>query len=110
MQVSGVLVEEQHGCIDCVDGVLTLRTFAETYVNGQLVSSALRLHHGDRIIIAGTHYFHLHNPKDVECPSKTSIHVRSLSSIRTLFAVSFEMFMKGKDDMIATDWNKDFNR
>ena len=58
------MIEEQHCCIESVDGDLTLTSLAETYVNGQLVTSPVRLHHADRVIIAGTHYFHLHNPKD----------------------------------------------
>ena len=78
IQLSGYMIEEQHGSIGYVDGALTLHALAETYVNGQLVNCPVSLRHGDRIIIAGTHFFHLHNPKDTaDGRRKTPIKVFS---------------------------------
>ncbi|XP_057378906.1 kinesin-like protein KIF14 [Daphnia carinata] len=65
IQLTGLMIEESHCCIERSGDHLTLVANGETYVNGQLVSSpGLQLHHGDRIIIGGTHYFHLYHPSD----------------------------------------------
>ena len=72
IQLTGVMIEENHCCIEMADN-LKLVANAETYVNGQLVTPAgVVLHHGDRIIIGGTHYFHLHNPADCQTPNRHS--------------------------------------
>nr|CAG4634685.1 EOG090X03EV [Alona affinis] len=68
IQLTGMMIEERHCCIENLSGVLTLTAPAETYVNGQLIpssSAGVRLYHADRIIIGGTHYFHLHFPTSV---------------------------------------------
>ena len=88
IQLSGYSIEERHGCIDLrADNSLHLRAHAETYVNGQLVNSCVQLRHGDRIIVAGTHYFHLHHPKnsrlketDARRPAAVKVRLCSLSS------------------------------
>lgn len=60
------MIEENHCCIEYSE-TLRLTANAETYVNGQLVSSdGVLLHHGDRVIIGGTHYLHLHYPRDIK--------------------------------------------
>lgn len=66
IQLNGVMIEEDHCCIENSGGILTLTARGETYVNGQLVDSTglVALHHGDRVILAGTHFFHLHYPTD----------------------------------------------
>lgn len=67
IQLTGLMIEESHCCIERSGDNLTLVANGETYVNGQLVSSlGVDLHHGDRIIIGGTHYFHLYNPSDAQ--------------------------------------------
>lgn len=35
----------------------------ETFVNGQLINAERQIYHGDRIVIGGSHYFRLSNPK-----------------------------------------------
>lgn len=66
------MIEENHCCIELAEN-LRLTARAETYVNGQLVSSAgVDLHHGDRVIIGGTHFFHLHYPRDCKLADKQS--------------------------------------
>lgn len=40
----------------------------ETFVNGQLIDGERQIYHGDRIVIGGSHYFRLSNPK---CSQRT---------------------------------------
>lgn len=70
IQLEGFMIEEKHCRIENVDGALTLSALAETYVNGQLVTSPVSLSHGDRVIIGGSHYFHLHHPKSASNSQK----------------------------------------
>ncbi|XP_057381549.1 kinesin-like protein KIF14 isoform X2 [Daphnia carinata] len=70
IQLNGLTIEENHCCIE-YDDDLRIFANAETYVNGQLVGTEkVVLCHGDRIIIGGTHHFHLHNPKDSQFHEK----------------------------------------
>ena len=65
IQLTGVMIEDKHCCVELFEDNLRLIANAETYVNGQLITSnGVNLRHGDRIIIGGTHYFHLYNPND----------------------------------------------
>ena len=65
IRLTGVMIEDKHCCVELFGDNLRLIANAETYVNGQLITSnGVNLRHGDRIIIGGTHYFHLYNPND----------------------------------------------
>jgi kinesin family protein 14 len=64
IQLTGMTIVNNHCCIDYSTD-LKIFANAETYVNGQLVGqSEVLLRHGDRIVIGGSHFFHLHNPRD----------------------------------------------
>lgn len=70
IQLTGLMIQDKHCCFKFAEE-LSLIARAETYVNGKLASpSGVLLHHGDRIIIGGTHYFHLHNPNDCSSTGK----------------------------------------
>uniref|UniRef100_A0A0P6DD56 Kinesin protein KIF14 n=1 Tax=Daphnia magna TaxID=35525 RepID=A0A0P6DD56_9CRUS len=72
IQLNGLTIEENHCCIEYGDD-LRIFASAETYVNGQRVGTEkVVLCHGDRIVIGGTHHFHLHNPKDSQFHEKRS--------------------------------------
>jgi hypothetical protein len=64
IKLNGLMIEEKHCCIKNSNEILTLAAQAETYVNGQLISNEIRLHHGDRVVLGGSHFFHLHYPTD----------------------------------------------
>jgi hypothetical protein len=66
IRINGLMIEEKHCCFKFskLDNVLTLTAEADMYVNGEIVLEETRLHHGDRVIIGGSHYFHLHFPRD----------------------------------------------
>ena len=70
IQLEGFMIEEKHCYIENIEGALMLSALAETYVNGQLVTSSVSLSHGDRVIIGGSHYFHLHHPKSAQSSQK----------------------------------------
>lgn len=44
----------------------------ETFVNGQLINGEQQIYHGDRIVIGGSHYFRLSNPK---CSQRTQTEI-----------------------------------
>ena len=97
--MTGVMIEQQHCCIENHRGVLTLTARAETYVNGQLVSSETRLYHGDRVIIGGTHYFHLHHPTGVHPDRKHNEATRV-----TLLVPHTIVFTNALNFMFYTDY------
>lgn len=89
IQLVGLMIEERHCCIENVLGIITLTARAETYVNGQLIGSTpVGLSHGDRVIIGGTHFFHLHYPSDPNLsrtpsvPAKVSLTTHSCVKVR----------------------------
>ncbi|XP_053769371.1 kinesin-like protein KIF14 isoform X3 [Desmodus rotundus] len=67
IQLSGVLVAEDHCTIRHVSGTVSLVPVGEakTYVNGRLVSEPTVLHHGDRVVLGGDHYFRFSHPAEV---------------------------------------------
>ncbi len=84
IQLTGVMIEDKHCCIELSGDNLRLTANAETYVNGQLATSTgVDLRHGDRIIIGGTHYFHLHNPNDSQFQGKKITNNKVISLINT---------------------------
>ncbi|NWR01424.1 KIF14 protein, partial [Paradoxornis webbianus] len=68
IQLSGVLIADDHCVIKNTVGkvsIIPLRE-AKTYVNGKCILDATVLHHGDRVILGGDHYFRFNHPAEVQ--------------------------------------------
>ncbi|NWQ73551.1 KIF14 protein, partial [Columbina picui] len=68
IQLSGVLIADDHCVIKNTDGkvsIIPLRE-AKTYVNGKCILDPTVLHHGDRVILGGDHYFRFNHPVEVQ--------------------------------------------
>ncbi|NWX83880.1 KIF14 protein, partial [Nothoprocta pentlandii] len=68
IQLSGALIAADHCIIKNTDGqvsIIPLRE-AKTYVNGKHISGPTVLHHGDRVILGGDHYFRFNHPTEVQ--------------------------------------------
>ncbi|XP_074453607.1 kinesin-like protein KIF14 isoform X2 [Larus michahellis] len=68
IQLSGVLIADDHCVIKNTVGkvsIIPLRD-AKTYVNGKCILEPTVLHHGDRVILGGDHYFRLNHPVEVQ--------------------------------------------
>ncbi|NXL23276.1 KIF14 protein, partial [Setophaga kirtlandii] len=68
IQLSGVLIADDHCVIKNTVGkvsIIPLRE-AKTYVNGKCIVDATILHHGDRVILGGDHYFRFNHPAEVQ--------------------------------------------
>ncbi|XP_039340252.1 kinesin-like protein KIF14 [Mauremys reevesii] len=68
IQLSGVLIADDHCVIKNVDGRVSITPLGEakTYVNGKHVSEPTVMHHGDRVILGGDHYFRFNHPVEVQ--------------------------------------------
>ncbi|XP_058861483.1 kinesin-like protein KIF14 isoform X3 [Acipenser ruthenus] len=68
IQLTGALIADSHCLITNEQGTVTLTPAAdaETYVNGDLVSEPVTLHHGDRVILGRDHYFRFNHPVEVQ--------------------------------------------
>lgn len=75
IHLNGALVAENHCTITNTDGTVHLNVMkdASTYLNGNLVSEALELHHGDRLVIGGNHFFRFNHPVQVNISGETSV-------------------------------------
>ncbi|KAG7217538.1 hypothetical protein INR49_021465, partial [Caranx melampygus] len=56
-----------HGTIS-----ITPMESAKTFVNGNLISNSTVLHHGDRVILGGDHYFRFNHPAEVQTGKRVS--------------------------------------
>ncbi|NWH77650.1 KIF14 protein, partial [Piaya cayana] len=68
IQLSGVLIADDHCIIKNSVGkvsIIPLRE-AKTYVNGKCILEPTVLHHGDRVILGGDHYFRFNHPVEVQ--------------------------------------------
>ncbi|NWT97129.1 KIF14 protein, partial [Urocynchramus pylzowi] len=68
IQLSGVLIADDHCVIKNTVGkvsIIPLRE-AKTYVNGKCILDQTILHHGDRVILGGDHYFRFNHPAEVQ--------------------------------------------
>ncbi|NWU08850.1 KIF14 protein, partial [Cephalopterus ornatus] len=68
IQLSGVLIADDHCVIKNALGqvsIIPLRE-AKTYVNGKCILDPTVLHHGDRVILGGDHYFRFNHPAEVQ--------------------------------------------
>ncbi|XP_053380298.1 kinesin-like protein KIF14 [Mercenaria mercenaria] len=68
IQLSGALIADNHCVISNMETVVTITPIgdAPTYVNGNLISEPTTLHHGDRVILGGDHYFRFNHPMEVQ--------------------------------------------
>uniref|UniRef100_A0A8C5QPP0 Kinesin-like protein KIF14 n=1 Tax=Leptobrachium leishanense TaxID=445787 RepID=A0A8C5QPP0_9ANUR len=68
IQLSGALIADDHCVITNLDNILCLIPSAEakTFVNGIQISESTVLHHGDRVILGGHHYFRFNHPVEVQ--------------------------------------------
>ncbi|XP_074859060.1 kinesin-like protein KIF14 [Carettochelys insculpta] len=68
IQLSGVLIADDHCVIKNVDGIVSIKPLGEakTYVNGKHISESTVMHHGDRVILGGDHYFRFNHPVEVQ--------------------------------------------
>ncbi|XP_052593042.1 kinesin-like protein KIF14 isoform X2 [Peromyscus californicus insignis] len=68
IQLSGVLIADDHCTIRNFGGTVSIIPAGEakTYVNGMHISEPTVLHHGDRVILGGDHYFRFNHPVEVK--------------------------------------------
>ncbi|XP_030616396.1 kinesin-like protein KIF14 [Delphinapterus leucas] len=68
IQLSGVLIADEHCTINNFGGTVSIIPAGEakTYVNGRLILEPTVLHHGDRVILGGDHYFRFNHPVEVQ--------------------------------------------
>ncbi|XP_077463203.1 kinesin-like protein KIF14 isoform X1 [Stigmatopora argus] len=74
IQLTGALIADQHCIITNTHGTVSINPIenAKTFVNGNLISDAIVLHHGDRIILGGDHYFRFNHPAEVQSGKRVS--------------------------------------
>lgn len=74
IQLSGALIADEHCVISSVKGTISIKPMpnAKTYLNGHIVSEVTVLHHGDRVILGGDHYFRFNHPAEVQCGKRAS--------------------------------------
>ncbi|XP_066547887.1 kinesin-like protein KIF14 [Amia ocellicauda] len=74
IQLSGALICDDHCVISNVGGTVSITPIkdAKTFVNGNLVSDCNVLHHGDRVILGGDHYFRFNHPVEVQSGKRGS--------------------------------------
>ncbi|NWY98049.1 KIF14 protein, partial [Loxia curvirostra] len=80
IQLSGVLIADDHCVIKNTVGkvsIIPLRE-AKTYVNGKCILDPTILHHGDRVILGGDHYFRFNHPAEVQKVKTPSCGTSSL--------------------------------
>lgn len=67
IQLNGALIADNHCIINNEECVVSITPIDDspTYVNGNLVSEPAILHHGDRVILGGDHYFRFNHPIEV---------------------------------------------
>ncbi|KAK7126943.1 hypothetical protein R3I94_018200 [Phoxinus phoxinus] len=74
IQLSGALIADEHCVISSVKGTVSIKPMpnAKTFLNGHLVSEVTVLHHGDRVILGGDHYFRFNHPAEVQSGKRVS--------------------------------------
>ncbi|XP_057696787.1 kinesin-like protein KIF14 [Corythoichthys intestinalis] len=74
IQLTGALIADQHCIITNTHGTVSVTPIdnAKTFVNGNLISDATVLHHGDRIILGGDHYLRFNHPAEVQSGKRVS--------------------------------------
>ncbi|XP_078141760.1 kinesin-like protein KIF14 [Centroberyx gerrardi] len=74
IQLAGALIADQHCVISNIKGTVSITPMenAKTFVNGNLISESTVLHHGDRVILGGDHYFRFNHPAEVQSGKRVS--------------------------------------
>ncbi|GLD49925.1 kinesin-like protein KIF14 [Lates japonicus] len=74
IQLTGALIADQHCVITNIHGTVSITPVesAKTFVNGNLISDSTVLHHGDRVILGGDHYFRFNHPTEVQSGKRVS--------------------------------------
>uniref|UniRef100_A0A3B4YVK5 Kinesin-like protein KIF14 n=1 Tax=Seriola lalandi dorsalis TaxID=1841481 RepID=A0A3B4YVK5_SERLL len=74
IQLTGALIADQHCVITSIHGTISITPMesAKTFVNGNLISDSTVLHHGDRVILGGDHYFRFNHPAEVQSGMRVS--------------------------------------
>uniref|UniRef100_A0AAQ5X3C1 Kinesin-like protein KIF14 n=1 Tax=Amphiprion ocellaris TaxID=80972 RepID=A0AAQ5X3C1_AMPOC len=74
IQLTGALIADQHCVISSIHGTVSITPMenAKTFVNGNLISNSTVLHHGDRVILGGDHYFRFNHPAEVQSGKRVS--------------------------------------
>uniref|UniRef100_A0A671Z4S1 Kinesin-like protein KIF14 n=1 Tax=Sparus aurata TaxID=8175 RepID=A0A671Z4S1_SPAAU len=74
IQLTGALIADQHCVITNIQGTVSITPMenAKTFVNGNLISESSVLHHGDRVILGGDHYFRFNHPAEVQSGKRVS--------------------------------------
>ncbi|NXT53049.1 KIF14 protein, partial [Pluvianellus socialis] len=74
IQLSGVLIADDHCVIKNTVGKVSIipRREAKTYINGKCILDPTVLHHGDRVILGGDHYFRFNHPVEVQKAKRPS--------------------------------------
>ncbi|XP_033937920.1 kinesin-like protein KIF14 [Pseudochaenichthys georgianus] len=74
IQLNGALIADQHCIITNLQGTVSITPMenAKTFVNGNIMSEATVLHHGDRVILGGDHYFRFNHPAEVQSGKRVS--------------------------------------
>uniref|UniRef100_UPI0037E9B30F kinesin-like protein KIF14 n=1 Tax=Semicossyphus pulcher TaxID=241346 RepID=UPI0037E9B30F len=74
IQLTGALIAEQHCVINSTQGTVSITPMenAKTFVNGNIISESAVLHHGDRLILGGDHYFRFNHPAEVQSGKRVS--------------------------------------
>ncbi|XP_004862325.1 kinesin-like protein KIF14 [Heterocephalus glaber] len=68
IQLSGVLIADDHCTVKNFGGTVSIIPVGEakTFVNGKHILEPTVLHHGDRVILGGDHYFRFNHPAEVQ--------------------------------------------
>ncbi|XP_017268937.1 kinesin-like protein KIF14 isoform X2 [Kryptolebias marmoratus] len=74
IQLTGALIADQHCVISNIHNTVSITPMdnAKTFVNGNLISDSTVLHHGDRVILGGDHYFRFNHPAEVQSGKRVS--------------------------------------
>ncbi|KAM7387978.1 hypothetical protein PAMP_024182 [Pampus punctatissimus] len=74
IQLTGALIADQHCIITNIQNTISITPMedAKTFVNGNLISESTVLHHGDRVILGGDHYFRFNHPTEVQSGKRVS--------------------------------------
>ncbi|XP_058495067.1 kinesin-like protein KIF14 [Solea solea] len=74
IQLTGALIADQHCVITSIRDTVSITPMenAKTFVNGNLISESTVLHHGDRVILGGDHYFRFNHPAEVQSGKRVS--------------------------------------
>ncbi|BFZ20570.1 hypothetical protein BsWGS_23609 [Bradybaena similaris] len=68
IKLTGALIADSHCVIHNKAGIVKITPLgdAPTYINGNLIIQTTTLHHGDRVILGGDHYFRFSHPVEVQ--------------------------------------------